>query len=62
MEKNLPSSQHVVKAPPLRADVRWVERLKERVISAVTFPVMFLGTACYALAMWVLERDGEAAH
>jgi hypothetical protein len=62
MEKNLPSSQRVVTAPPLEADIRWMDRLKERIISAATFPVMFLGTACYALAMWFVEYNDEAAH
>jgi hypothetical protein len=62
MEKNLSSSQHVVAGSPLEADIRGVNRLKERVISTFTFPVMFLGTVCYVLAMWILERTGEVAH
>jgi hypothetical protein len=51
-----------VAGSPLEADIRGVNRLKERVISTFTFPVMFLGTVCYVLAMWILERTGEVAH
>jgi len=59
---SLPSSQHVIGVPPLEADARWFERLKERVISIVMSPVMFLGTACYVVAMWFVERKGDAPH
>jgi hypothetical protein len=59
---NPPSSQHVIGVRPLEAHPNWLERLRERGASALMLPVMFFGTACYVLAMWFLEREGEAAH
>jgi hypothetical protein len=59
---NPPSSRHAVRVLPLEAHTNWFERLRERGVSALMSPLMFLGTACYILAMWSLERKGEAAH
>lgn len=59
MEKYRVSSGHIIDGPR-EAEIGWLGRVKERVVDVLMQPVMHVGVALYVLAMWVLERNGEA--
>jgi hypothetical protein len=59
MEKYRIHSRHVIDAP-FEAEIGWLDWLKERVVYVVLQPVMQVGVVVYVLAMWLIERNGEA--
>jgi hypothetical protein len=59
MEKYRIHSRHAIDAP-FEAEIGWLGRLTEGVVDVLMQPVMTLGVTLYVLAMWFIERNGEA--
>ena len=60
MKKHRVPLQYVIDALPFEVQTAWLDQQKERAIDVVARPVMWLGVVPYVLAMWLLERNGEA--
>jgi len=59
MEKYRIHSRHVIDAQ-FEAEIGWLDRLKKSVVNVLMQPVMTVGVSLYVLAMWLIERNGEA--
>jgi|BarGraNGADG00312_1021997.scaffolds.fasta_scaffold21765_3 hypothetical protein len=61
MEKNRIHSRHIIDEFMLKVEIARLDQNKERVVDVLTRPAMWLGVVSYVLAMWLLERNDEAA-
>jgi hypothetical protein len=58
MEKYRIYSRHIIDAP-FEAEIKRLDRLKERVVDVLTQPVMNGGVAFYVLALWLIEHKAK---